>query len=803
MDIRFLRNILKEKHVIDGRFEPFREITNGFLVAKDYEDSCRVAGRRAYMWVTEDNSPLSLFQAFSPKVQDRPGLPVKIAKSPKPPYMRMVIDVDWDTVVEQNYTVEDEPYYQQHSATHEFPDTAPGSDVVLTYPRAIVPMGVRISSGMIVTLSPGVYMYRGEMVMWLGSSYDLTGNLPSAGNSLRVLLYYDPKTDEVYGAESTEVVTPLEPDYLVAPVGTFPLGWVLLTSDTTAITNSMISDPRAIFSGGEHKFVYLLDVPTDYSGYGGYMLTVSEDEDGILFTTISILSSLWSENSNILSPTTVGNGVDIPVPTASRTALSLESTDNNLTHYILDAHNSVNNPLFNVYADGDTYIAGDASIAGDLYMGDGKIQFDLPAGYTASIYQEPLGNVIIADNDVRFEHGVAIGSISHEPNNKCLFIYGPSTAAIVKLYGGNDDGVRLTMGTVDGSGYSCIYAWDENDGGSAAYTKLYIGSSNGSEGLTIDPAADSATFSHELIVTTWTTSYYGFLTGGAIDLDIYSVGVGKIRTPGYVGITDLSNNAQDLAAKSLLLSTSYGTTPGTGELWTIGSIFVGDTYNGDSTLGITLNQGANDDAIVTLKSSDVAHGMTSVCETDTYAMMRKYSGAVGGLSILALMEDSSGTYGWGAFNVFAYIGEAAGTSKSTSGHGIARISCYIKSGTSGTTVTANGNLFSVENAGSTRFILDADGDSHQDVGTLWTNFDEHDDIALVTGVCSSLDRIGNLKLEFGHWLDENKLMLEELGIVTFNDDGHHFIDWSKWNMLLGGAVRQLAARLERLESVIL
>ena len=38
-------------------------------------------------------------------------------------------------------------------------------------------------------------------------------------------------------------------------------------------------------------------------------------------------------------------------------------------------------------------------------------------------------------------------------------------------------------------------------------------------------------------------------------------------------------------------------------------------------------------------------------------------------------------------------------------------------------------------------------------------------------------------------------MLQDLKLITFNDDGHHFVNRSKMQELLVGAVRQLGQRL--------
>jgi hypothetical protein len=124
----------------------------------------------------------------------------------------------------------------------------------------------------------------------------------------------------------------------------------------------------------------------------------------------------------------------------------------------------------------------------------------------------------------------------------------------------------------------------------------------------------------------------------------------------------------------------------------------------------------------------------------------------------------------------------------------------LKSGTGLTAAGANVNLLTVQNNSTTRFILDGDGDSHQDVGTAWTNFDEHNDIALLNLASAHLTRLDDpLRESFGDWLAQERTELERLRLIAFNEDGHHFANWSRLNMLTIGAVRQLHERLERLE----
>jgi hypothetical protein len=122
----------------------------------------------------------------------------------------------------------------------------------------------------------------------------------------------------------------------------------------------------------------------------------------------------------------------------------------------------------------------------------------------------------------------------------------------------------------------------------------------------------------------------------------------------------------------------------------------------------------------------------------------------------------------------------------------------------------NTNVFVVRNNATARFILDSDGDSHQDVGTAWTNFDDYDDAGLLTDLSLAVSRADDpIREGFGEFLKYNRAALERAKLVTFNDDGHHFVNMSKLAMLLTGAVRQQAealreqkGRLSKMESLL-
>lgn len=226
-------------------------------------------------------------------------------------------------------------------------------------------------------------------------------------------------------------------------------------------------------------------------------------------------------------------------------------------------------------------------------------------------------------------------------------------------------------------------------------------------------------------------------------------------------------------------------------------VFIGDTENASMTAGLTINQGANSGEIVALKSSSVAHGITDAAETDTFASLNKYNVGEGGLSVRGYAEGEV------AIELVA-THTTDDTGKTTAANAGVEINVQKKSGTSVTPVGANGNLLAVKNSTTTRFILDGDGDSHQDVGTAWTNFDDHNDAELLTALSVHVSRENDpIKRELGDFITTNRERLEALRLVTFNDDGHHFVNMSRLTMLLVGAVRQVSDRLSRFEKVLL
>lgn len=268
-------------------------------------------------------------------------------------------------------------------------------------------------------------------------------------------------------------------------------------------------------------------------------------------------------------------------------------------------------------------------------------------------------------------------------------------------------------------------------------------------------------------------------------------------TTGLLKIRNAANSAW--VTVGTLASTNLGLASLAGAAFT-GSVYIGDTANASSTLGLTINQAGNDDEILALKSSDVAHALTGVTEADTFGTFKKAAPATGGLAISGFQEtgaDSSGVV------LSGYVTSNVDTTKTAAGAGAVRIIGIQNSGGSAGGIVANGNILTIENNGSTRVIFDAEGDSYQD-GTGWNAFDHVPDVAVCDAVDKTLDaRIRDpLREATAEWLSENERMLEDLRIVYFNrdTDGRPFVNKSRLLMLHNGAIRQQQRAIETVVS---
>jgi hypothetical protein len=235
-----------------------------------------------------------------------------------------------------------------------------------------------------------------------------------------------------------------------------------------------------------------------------------------------------------------------------------------------------------------------------------------------------------------------------------------------------------------------------------------------------------------------------------------------------------------------------------GELTVDDMIWVNESANVKMTNGITINQAGNDDEIISLKSStDIAHGLTSITETDTYAMFKKAHATEGGLNLTAINTNERAL-------ILLGIAKTPDTTHSTAGVGICQVRSYDDNGgTSTDNPAANANLFTVNGAGVCKFIIDQEGDYHYQ-GTDGGSYDAYDDIKLARGLRASLSTNVDFRQRFSELIEYAKPIFEKTGVVTYNDDtdGVPFVSGRGMAGFQLDAIYQLGMKVQNLEAEI-
>jgi hypothetical protein len=246
--------------------------------------------------------------------------------------------------------------------------------------------------------------------------------------------------------------------------------------------------------------------------------------------------------------------------------------------------------------------------------------------------------------------------------------------------------------------------------------------------------------------------------------------------------------------------TSLGTLTGlaTGAI----SAYINETANTKMTVGLTINQGANDNEIWALKSSDVDHEMTDIAETDTYVAFQKMSAAAGGVRIAALS-----TTGNLAFQLFAIAGGAGDTTHTTGGEGIVRVNAGIKNGANVQVPGAGVNLFAIrDTSGGTQFICTVEGDIYANgaggtaigAGLL----DNYDDAGLVRAFDAARAPDEMIRTAHDDWVRYNETDLVEAGILGAPLDEGGLWCTTQHLRLLNGAVWQAAEDIMSIVAVL-
>jgi hypothetical protein len=234
-----------------------------------------------------------------------------------------------------------------------------------------------------------------------------------------------------------------------------------------------------------------------------------------------------------------------------------------------------------------------------------------------------------------------------------------------------------------------------------------------------------------------------------------------------------------------------------------GVVYIGDTANGNMSLGLTINQGTNDNQILAFKSTtDVAGGTVGSSETDDFGWFAKVHATGGGL-LLSAKTDAAATSSTPAFRLNAYADDGfTDSTKGTTGIGVIDFHVQLHdSANSLVNVGADVNIVTFKtrtsSAERTRFIFDTEGSAHSDVE--WTTYDTHDDLGLIRTMEEELLGMENPAKT------KRRRHLEDVGII--GENSWHFergkqramVNHTRLQMLHHGALMQVADRFDDIQ----
>lgn len=244
-----LVSILKE--LLFNRFYPKPEFIRGLL--GDGRGNVVVPGRPDYNYARFNRSATETFEVFNKEVsQPVDGTPVLIGSYPWQPNLTQVLGIDWATYLQTGWG-DSYASLQAHHDTHEWPNFAPGSDVMNVFMRAVVPMRTQAAGSGSTSVIVTAYEYDGAT----GTNYNWPGlpavNLqpatPPTGSMRYMGIYLNPMTNTlgVVSGSTTVYTDAAEPARPAWPRLVMPSAYVRLYGGQAMIREEDIRDARRLW----------------------------------------------------------------------------------------------------------------------------------------------------------------------------------------------------------------------------------------------------------------------------------------------------------------------------------------------------------------------------------------------------------------------------------------------------------------------------------------------------------------------------------------------------------------------------
>lgn len=187
----------------------------------------------------------------------------------------------------------------------------------------------------------------------------------------------------------------------------------------------------------------------------------------------------------------------------------------------------------------------------------------------------------------------------------------------------------------------------------------------------------------------------------------------------------------------------------------------------------------------------VAHGMTTLAETDTYCLIAPFGGAAGGAIARGLGESTVG------FQIDGFATTDVSSPPTVASLAPVVLNAGIKSGTTSTSLGAATLIAVLQNNSQTQFAFGSTGDMFYN-GSAPVTYDQYDDIALARSLDLVLGGPDVIESAWDRFVQYGRADLERAGIVTPGG----FVSLRNHTRLLNGTVWQLYTMVQELRGEI-
>jgi len=230
---------------------------------------------------------------------------------------------------------------------------------------------------------------------------------------------------------------------------------------------------------------------------------------------------------------------------------------------------------------------------------------------------------------------------------------------------------------------------------------------------------------------------------------------------------------------------------------------VNESSNLTMTIGLAINQGANDNDALACMSSDVTHGCTTLADTASYFTVSKVVAGGGGALVRGLIDG--GGDGYGAILLDGLQVDNADTTQSTAGRAIVEVWGRQISGTGVANVVDHGNVFAVRcrSGGSnvTLFLVDEDGDLLS-IGGAATAFDEYQDAEMARALDLARAPERAIRSRWDEYVRYNEDTLVQAGVLGAPLAEGGLINVTRLQQLHNGAIWQNYTEIRELRETV-